>query len=278
LYLDSEIGASSKPWAPRSSAAKESWMSAEKSDRLIKAGSCFEIKQGARMGDDVFVVEKSYVLSLPLQEQAYFRPALLNSSIQAGVLNDRYYVFYPHTLGLPPLATEDDLLNSVSVYANDYLLPRKEKLKRRKFKTPTEKWWEMIWPNWQFARKPKLVSKYFGGAGSFAWDENGDFVTIVGHAWLPKNDLGLRIDLLEPFSKLMVAYLNMPETESLMDYLSVRVGGGQLDLSSKYLKNLLVPNPKKVSTIAFDAVLDGSHKNGGATSKELQNILQAYFR
>lgn len=274
IYPDSNIGRSGKPWTPRSRTAVENWAAAEKRGKLIKASGCFEIRQGARMGDDVFVVEKAYVCQLPAKEQAFFRPAVLNSSIQSGVLNDRYYVFYPHTLGLPSLDTEEDLLHHVETYARGYLIPRKEKLQKRKFKTPNPKWWEMIWPrSWQYEKSPKLVSKYFGGAGAFAWDSTGDFVVVVGHAWVPKDDPGIRVDLVAPFSVTVGVYLNLPETEGLIDYLSVRVAGGQLDLSSRYLKQLLIPSLKKLPESVVSEIC--SRASGDLTDRGAQELLRS---
>ena len=247
IYPDPQIGTSDKAWTARSNFALQNWAIATKNGKLVKASTYFDIKQGARMGDDVFVVEKSYVSGLPKSEQSFFRPAVLNSSVQDGKLNDRFFVFYPHTTGLPSLNSEADLIANVGTYAEQYLLPKKEKLQRRKFKAPNPNWWEMIWPRtWQFEKQPKLVSKYFGGAGSFAWDHTGEYVVVVGHAWIQDPDVALRQDLISQYSIVTTVYLNLPETEELIDYLSVRVSGGQLDLSSRYLKQLLIPSPRKL--------------------------------
>lgn len=273
IYPDADIGSSEKPWMARSNLSMKQWAIATKSTKLVRASTYYDIKQGARMGDDVFVVEKSYVMDLPLVEQRFFRPAVLNSSIRDGKLDDKFYVFFPHSDGLPKLSSEADLISNVGTFANQYLLPKKDKLQRRKFKTPNPNWWEMIWPrNWQYAKSPKLVSKYFGGVGSFAWDMTGDFVVIVGHAWIPKPDAGLRPDIVSEFSVLNAVYLNLPETEELIDYLSVRVSGGQLDLSGRYLKQLLIPNPKKIhesilAKIAALGIQDASNSEAKAIIK-----------
>ena len=274
IYPDHEIGRTPKPWSPRSLLALKRWAIAERNPKLVRAASHYDIRQGARTGDDVFVVEKSYVEGLPKGEQRFFRPAVLNSSIQGGQLNDRFYVFYPHTPDLPVLASEEDLLLHVGTYANAYLLPKREKLKRRKHKTPNPKWWEMVWPrNWQFEQRPKLVSKYFGGAGSFAWDMAGRFVVVVGHAWIPKEASELRIDLRDAYAITTAVYLNLPETENLIDYLSIRVSGGQLDLSSKYLSSLLVPNPRKLHESVLQRVAERAARN--LCDPEAQELLRS---
>ena len=66
------------------------------------------------------------------------------------------------------------------------LLPAKEKLAGRKSLQREElNWWDLIWPrSWQQGKLPKIVSKYFGGKRSFAFDRSGNYVVVVGHAWL----------------------------------------------------------------------------------------------
>ena len=131
-----------------------------------------------------------------------------------------------------------------------------------------------MWPRtWQYSRQPKLVSKYFGGAGSFAWDETGDYIVVVGHAWIQDPEVALRQDLICPYSIATAVYLNLPETEELIDYLSVRVSGGQLDLSGRYLKQLLIPSPRKLDESLLAAMSNLSVQN--ATDKVAQDLLRA---
>ena len=68
-------------------------------------------------------------------------------------------------------------------------------------------------------------------------------------------------------------YLNLPETEELIDYLSVRVSGGQLDLSGRYLKQLLIPSPRKLDESLLAAMSNLSVQN--ATDKVAQDLLRA---
>jgi hypothetical protein len=112
-------------------------------------------------------------------------------------------------------------------------------------------WWDLLWSrSWQKARNPKIVSKYFGGQHSFAFDTTGDFVVVVGHAWLMKKgqlelegmDEGAYEITDREFYLAALAYLNSAAAYDLMQYLSPQVAGGQLDLSNKYLGALPVLN------------------------------------
>ena len=116
---------------------------------------------------------------------------------------------------------------------------------------------------WQVEPGPKIVSKYFGGKQAFAFDQSGDFVVVVGHAWLLKKGRAVpeitddaskiqavisRLDRepLEPTDDdtyfAMLAYLSSSVAYDLIAYLSPQISGGQLDLSNKYLENMPVPN------------------------------------
>lgn len=253
LYHDATIGRSAEPWAPRRYSAKVSQERATLNKMLIPASRLFNIKQGARMGSDVFIVNREYLQSLDPEEQRFFRPAVLNQSIRGGVLNDNLYAFFPETKGLPELNSERDLLTRLPRYSKEYLLPAQPQLTARRSLSDQARWWEMIRRReWQEVKTPKLVSTYFGGVGSFAWDDKGEFVVVVGHAWLPKQE----IENPRAYGRLLAIYLNLPETEDLIDALSVRVSGGQLDLSSKYLKNLLIPNIKKLPAVDMTSILN----------------------
>ena len=276
VYADAEIARNSKPWAPRKLSAIQSWKKVERNTRFIKSNRIFDIKQGARMGSNVFVVDRGYKESLSAGEQTYFRPALLNSSIAHGRLNDDFYVFFPHTPGLDVIDSEAKLLELVPQYASEYLLPNRTDLERRKSMPEGTRWWEMIRPRpWQYTPKPKLVSKYFGGCGSFAWDTKGAHVVIVGYAWCYIDDVDVDVDLRGAYGICTAVYLNLPETEDLLDYLSVRIGGGQLDLSSQYLKQLLIPNFRKMPIGLVTRIAELASED--VEKPEAQTILRQYL-
>jgi len=214
----------------------------------------FDIRQGIRLGNDVFIVSREYVQGLRKNERRFFRPAVMNPSIVDAKLNDAYYAFYPYTDGLPFIASETELEKQVPQYFKEHLLPAKTVLKGRKTLTrQTElNWWDLLWPRtWQKERNPKIVSKYFGGRRSFAFDGAGEFVVVVGNAWLlRKGAVGdMKVEITDEELYLSVlAYLSSATAYHLLEYVSVQVSGGQLDLSNRYVGELPVPN---VATLAF---------------------------
>lgn len=249
MYLREGVGKSGAPWVARSFDAWRSYEATRRGRRTISAHKLFDIRQGVRLGSDVFVVAKDYVTSLPRAERAFFRPAVMNPSIREGRLDDSYYVFYPYSDGLPEIRSEDDLTAHVSSYYTTALLPAKEKLARRKSLQREElNWWDLIWPrSWQQGKPVKIVSKYFGDTKSFALDESGDYVVVVGHAWLLKEGNAEDASLTpEEVRFAVLAYLNSTMAESLLEYISVQVSGGQFDLSNKYMKDLPIPNLPKL--------------------------------
>ena len=248
VYLRKGVGTSGTPWVARSFDAWQSYEATRRSRKTISAHKLFDIKQGVRLGSDVFVVAKEYVASLPRAERAFFRPAVMNPSIKDGRLDDSYYVFYPYSDGLPTIGNEDDLAAHVRSYYTTTLLPAKDKLAARKSLQREElNWWELIWPrSWQHGKLPKIVTKYFGGKRSFAFDQTGDYVVVVGHAWLLQEanaDSNLTTEELQ-FATL--AYLNSTVVDALLEYISVQVSGGQFDLSNKYVKDLPILNFAKL--------------------------------
>jgi hypothetical protein len=97
------------------------------------------------------------------------------------------------------------------------------------------------------------VSKYFGGIRPFVFDKSGEFVVVVGNGWLLKKggigesakgrDGETVYEMTEEESYLAtVTYLCSTLARDLLEYMSVQVSGGQLDLSSKYIADLPIPN------------------------------------
>ena len=124
----------------------------------------------------------------------------------------------------------------------------------------------MLWHrSWQEERAPKLVSKYFGGVRSFAFDSTGEFVVVVGNAWLlEKGAVSLSITEEEIYLALL-AYLNSEIAADLLAYVSIQVSGGQWDLSNKYLANLPIPNLSKLSDADINRLVQmGTKVNEGA--------------
>jgi adenine-specific DNA-methyltransferase len=249
VHLQKQVGISSAPWVARS---YDAWSWHERiirSKKTVSASKLFDIHQGVRLGSDVFIVGRKYVKDLSASEQRFFRPAVMNVSLKDARLNDDYYVFYPYTTGLPPLRNEEDLSAQVPTFYAEVLLPAKPALEsRRSLIREQLNWWDLIWPrNWQHGPAPKLVSKYFGDTRPFAFDGTGDYVVVVGHAWLRrKGEVEVAITDAELYLA-MIAYLNSSIVSALLEYLSVQISGGQFDLSNKFLTNLPVLNIAKIN-------------------------------
>jgi len=171
-------------------------------------------------------------------------------------LRDDYYAFYPYTEGLPNIENEENLQQFVPRYYKEYLLPAKVALKARKtlVRQSELRWWDLLWSRpWQKKPCPKIVSKYFGRNRPFVFDKSGEFVVVVGNGWLLKkggvgesaqDQEGTNVyEMTEGESYLAtVTYLCSTLARDLLEYLSVQVSGGQLDLSSKYISDLPIPN------------------------------------
>jgi predicted RNA methylase len=258
VYLRSDVGTTGAPWVARGYDAWVSYEQVRRDKRMVSAKKVFDIKQGVRLGNDVFVVAKDYIGHLQAAERNFFRPAVMNPSITNARLSDAYYVFYPYTTGLPEIETEQDLQNNVPTYFRELLLPAKNKLEARKSlgKSAGLKWWDLLWHRtWQEEQASRLVSKYFGGARSFAFDKKGDFVVVVGNAWLPNKGAIECAITDEEICFATLAYLNSSTAESLLQYVSVQVAGGQWDLSNRYVGELPVPNLAKMDAAEIAALV-----------------------
>ncbi len=249
VYGRDDIGKTETPWIARAYEAFVSFERVRRTRRAVPAKKVFDIRQGVRLGNDVFIVAKEYLEKLRKNERRFFRPVVMNQSISDGRLNDSYYVFYPYTKGLPGIAVEQDLEEHVPTYYREQLLPIKSKLASRlSLAKANLNWWDLLWHRaWQMEDRPKIVSKYFGGSRSFAFDKTGEFVAVVGNAWLlVKGTIQLGITDEEVYFAVL-AYLNSSTANDLLKYVSIQVSGGQWDLSNKYVGNLLIPNFAKLN-------------------------------
>jgi hypothetical protein len=244
VYSHEGIGKAEGPWVARAYGALATFQSIQGTRRTVPAKRVFEIRQGVRLGNDVFIVAKEYLHTLPKRERRFFRPAVMNVSISDARLNDSHYVFYPYTPGLPPIASEQELEAHVPTYFKDLLSPARSKLSNRKTLARAHlNWWDLLWArSWQKELTPKISSKYFGGARSFAFDRNGEFVVVVGNAWLLKKGVIPLAITDEEVYYAALTYLSSAMAVDLLKYVSVQVSGGQFDLSNKYVSELPVPD------------------------------------
>lgn len=234
IYLNPRLGHDDTSWAPR---PYKSWKLLQRLEHLPKVKDLFNVKQGIRTGNNqVFLISKIDWMSLPKGERQYFRPAVVNKSIDYGVLNELVYVFFPY--GELKIKSEKELQKKLEIYFKQYLLPSKSKLLARD-NIVTDRWWELSrnWV-WQVDRSPKLVSTYFGDAGSFAWDETGDFVVVQGFGWFPKRSKSLS----KKVGLAYLAVLNSAFFSELLSATSNHVGGGQWNLSKKFVDPIAIPD------------------------------------
>lgn len=246
VYAADHLGRDGNSWAPRSYSAYQLLQTVS---NLPQAESLFDVSQGTITGlNTVFLVSREYVEALPKGERKYFRPAVVNNSIIKGMLNDTTYVFYPHGKGLE-IDSEGTLVKKLKIFAADRLLPNKVALRKRSRIKP-DQWWVLSLPRQKLdAVGPKILSTYFGGAGSFAWDPDGRYIPIQGYGWAPKTDdiAGCEVAYL--------ALLNHPLTDTLLSGVSNNLSGGQWNLSERYVNRL--PLPKLQPDAPLTQLLDG---------------------
>ena len=238
IYLTTALGKGQGSWAPR---PYEAWKLRESLGHLPKVKNLFDVKQGVRTGHNkVFILSKEQWKNLPTKrERAYFRPAVLNESIREGVLTDVAYVFYPY--GRYSIKTEEQLQVELKTYYRELLLPNREALLNRSSKRQAN-WWELSEHRaWQEEPQSKLVSTYFGDAGSFAFDAAGSFIVVQGFAWMHKPTSKFD-ELPEEVGFAYLALLNSKLFSKLLSASSNHVGGGQWNLSKKFVDHIPLPN------------------------------------
>ena len=234
IYENPSLGRSENSWAPRPYA---SWMLLNSLNHLPRVQELFEVKQGVRSGyKKAFLLQKAEWLGLPANEREFFRPAVVNDSIHRGCLSDVAYIFYPY--GDLTIRTEQELNQFVPEYYRNRLLQCKEELRSRRG-IHQNAWWELTrHRDWQTNPMAKLVSTYFGDSGSFAWDADGNYVVWQGYAWLPKRGRVLTSGTFLAY----LAILNSRLFSELLSATSNNVGGGQWNLSTKFVDMIAIPD------------------------------------
>lgn len=222
---------SAKDWAPRpyTSAMLISAMS----DSLV-VGDRFSVQQGTITGlNAAFLIDDADYQALPINEQQFFRPAVVNETIRNGQIIAGRWVFYPYGEGIPGITSEADLKKKLPVYFKSKLNQYKDALIQRARITESN-WWRLSeHRSWQIAPRPKIISTYFGLAGSFALDQVGDLVVVQGYGWQPKRE-----GLTEQHLAAIVATLNAPITNTLLAGVSNNLSGGQWNLSKRFVERM----------------------------------------
>jgi len=239
IYHAPELVQSDTSWSPKPYAA---WNFARQLCHLPAVNDLFNIHTGARSGlVRAFLLRKEKWLSLSKKEQRYFRPAVVNESIESGKLNDSVYVFYPY--GEFSIDSERQLRSLLPSFYKTQLAKYRPMLESRQSNAKEGKWWQMYRPTlWQQVRIPKIVSVEYGDIGAFAWDTKGDFVVVGGYAWMPRSPLKGTGKFSLKLGLSYLAILNSPVFFELIASNSRKISGGQWDLSNKYIGGLPLPS------------------------------------
>ena len=257
-------------WTPRSEGYRKAveWL---KRLQMPTAGELFNVRQGALTGLNVALIipAETYQNYKP-GERSFFRPIAATTTIRNGRLSQKFYVFYPYNAAGLRLTTEDEVKKATPRFYAEYLEPHRDGLLART-NIPADTWWRLrTETKWQREQSPKLVSAYFGQRGSFAYDDSGEYVVTQGYAWnwieqpesLEIEDPGdLDRDMPTPVgfhnSPLPWAYLALLNSEVFGRFLSFVcpvMQGGQLNLSSRYVSKVHIPNLSSESPSTKDMV------------------------
>lgn len=230
---------SAKEWAPRPYASARV-LSALADSTLV--GDRFSVQQGTITGlNAAFLLDNTTYLTLSKHEQQFFRPSVVNETIRNGRIIPGMWVFYPYGDGIPTITSESDLKKKLPIYFQIKLRPYREALIRRARITEASWWWLSEHRSWQVARRPKIISAYFGQAGSFALDRIGDLVVVQGYGWKPKRE-----GLTEQHLMAIIATLNAPITNTLLAGVSNNLSGGQWNLSKRFLEQMPLIDAQKL--------------------------------
>ncbi len=230
---------SAKDWAPRPYASAQ--VLSAMSERLV-VGDRFSVQQGTITGlNAAFLLDNLVFRALPKAEQQFFRPAVVNETIRNGQIIPGMWVFYPYGEGIPTITSETDLKKKLPIYFESKLNPYRDALIQRARITESN-WWRLSeHRSWQIARRPKIISTYFGLAGSFAIDRVGDLVVVQGYGWQPKRE-----GLTEQHLVAIVATLNAPITNTFLAGVSNNLSGGQWNLSKRFVERMPLIDAQKL--------------------------------
>lgn len=230
---------SPKDWAPRPYASAQV-MSAMSGSLVV--GDRFSVQQGTITGlNAAFLLDDAAYRALPKSEQQFFRPAVVNETIRNGQIVPGMWVFYPYGESTPIITSEADLKKKLPVYFKSKLNQYRDALIQRARITESN-WWRLSeHRSWQIARRPKIISTYFGVAGSFALDRVGNLVVVQGYGWQPKRE-----GLTERHLVAIVATLNAPITNTLLAGVSNNLSGGQWNLSKRFVERMPLIDAQKL--------------------------------
>lgn len=200
--------------------------------KLTRVSNIFSVKQGIRQGNrEAFKITKESYLEVA--DKKLFRPVVDNSATKNGTLNDYHYLWYPYDKN-GMIFNNENQLAEIDFFTKN-LKPLESILKSR---AGIKEWWGHTRPrNWQYDKKPKLVSTEFGNSNSFAFDKTGNFVVERGNAWVPKK----RFET-DDFYFYLSIFSSKIFNELLSIYSKQLAGGYWYDLGAKYTKDIPIPD------------------------------------
>lgn len=245
-------------------AAAEALRRLEKLGATKQIGELFDVRQGIRTGrNGLFLISAAEHAKLPVAERAWFRPAMTSDNLIDGVLTPGAWLFYPNDGGAARIGDEEDLRKKLPQFFIRHLAPHRAELEGRSSisRAGREDWWGLSERrSWSASRAPRIVSKYFGAPGSFALDPQGLYAVVQGYAWFPRAEAagpdvadadeddvydpastaGTTIlpDLLPAFAALF----NSEPFHTVLRLFSSYVGGGQYDLSPRFVNKVPIPD------------------------------------
>lgn len=206
--------------------------------KLKTVQEIFNVRQGIRTGNNqIFIIKNELYFQIPENERTYFKPSADNESIKKGTITIKNYIWYPYDSNGMRLINENDLQTHIPYFYDNYLLPNKKNLISRSRKD-INTWWHLSeHRSWLRDNYPKLVSTEFGRAGSFAFDENGNFAVERGNGWLPKKEF----DEIEDYY-FYLSVFNSTFFEELLSIYSKQLAGGKwYDLGKLHTKDMPIP-------------------------------------
>lgn len=155
------------------------------------------------------------------------------------------YAFYPYALSGVTINNDEELEEKLPTYRAGWLLPVKDRLASRK---KIDAWYLPTWPrSWQYGRDVKLVSTYFGQAGSFAVDTVGRHVVVDGHVWILKRPGAMSVPEL---TRLLHGYCALLNSEPFQDVLRIyarSITGGYIRLEPRFINAVPLPDLRQAT-------------------------------
>jgi adenine-specific DNA-methyltransferase len=214
----------------------------------------FDVHQGIQTGlNEAFLLTQEEWRRLPSGERRYFRLATMTDSIQNGLVVRPYRLFFPHTTSGPLFANEALLRGAVPTYFKLFLEPHRERLAARAAIRRANRfdWWGLMHHREKsFSDKPRIISKFFGAEGAFVCDYDAAYLVVMGHLWLPRDQLKeSNIEALDLRAILAayVALFNSSPFVKLLEIFAPHVAGGQFDLSQRHVAQIPTPDLRELS-------------------------------